>query len=108
MRSYSRVRVRVAVQAHVCVQETCLDLLAGGVRVAVLADGVSSQRAYDRHVALQLMAAAGAAITTTESLVLSMCGSADHPLFKDVSKALMQHNKSQASLERFHPAPWAA
>jgi len=41
------------IEAHVCVQQTCLDLLEQGKDVHVIVDGVSSQQPIDRSVALQ-------------------------------------------------------
>ena len=42
-------------ESHVCVQQTCLDMLERGVNVWIVADGVSSQRPYDREVAIANM-----------------------------------------------------
>ena len=79
------------IEAHVCVQQTALDLLAQGKRCWVVVDGVSSQRAGDRAVALQLMRDAGAYLTTTESLVFGLLGSAAEPDFKAVQKVVMEN-----------------
>ena len=46
--------VLFGIEAHVCVQQTALDLLETGYEVHVLVDGVSSQRALDRAVALKV------------------------------------------------------
>merc|ERR1712039_1003907 len=51
------------VEAHVCVQQTCLDLLENGYQVHIVVDGVSSRRPLDRSVALQRMQTAGAYLT---------------------------------------------
>jgi hypothetical protein len=85
----------------VCVQQTALDLLSQGKSVYVVVDGVSSQRSGDRMVALQLLNTAGAALTTTESLMLGLVGGADHPRFKDLSKLLIEHNKAPTELDTF-------
>ena len=77
------------IEAHVCVQQTALELLAQGKRCWVVVDGVSSQRAGDRAVALQLMRDAGAFLTTTESLIFGLLGGADAPDFKPVQRLLM-------------------
>lgn len=42
------------IESHVCVLQTCLDLLARGFDVHVVADAVSSQRCFDRSVALDV------------------------------------------------------
>lgn len=49
-----RTIVLYGIEAHVCVQQTALDLLETGYDVHVLVDGVSSQRALDRAVALKV------------------------------------------------------
>ena len=45
----------VGLETHVCVQQTCLDLLDEGIDVHIVVDGVSSQRPLDRSVALERM-----------------------------------------------------
>jgi nicotinamidase-related amidase len=49
------------IEAHVCVQQTCLDLLENGKEVHIVADGVSSQQQppYDREIALNRMSQVG-------------------------------------------------
>lgn len=64
----------------------------------IVADGTSSQRAGDRAVAMQWMAGAGAAITTTESLMLMMCRTAEHAAFKPILAELIRHNKRRNRL----------
>ncbi|KAA0153592.1 hypothetical protein FNF27_07611 [Cafeteria roenbergensis] len=84
--------VLFGIEAHVCVQQTALQLLEDGFVVHLVADAVSSQRAADRAAALQLLASQGALVTTTESVMLGLVGGAGHKQFKDVSKRLIQHN----------------
>jgi len=86
--------VLFGIEAHVCVQQTALELLEAGVVVHVVADAVSSQRPSDRATALRMLADAGAMVTSTEAAMLGLVGGADHPKFKDVSKRLIDHNKA--------------
>ncbi|MBI1314438.1 isochorismatase family protein [bacterium] len=82
-----RFKVVVAgIEAHVCVQQTVLDLLAHGFRVYVAADAVSSRSAIDREVALQRMSQCGAVITTAESVLFEWCERAGSDEFKAISK----------------------
>eukprot|EP00397_Hematodinium_sp_SG-2012_P038569 GEMP01041977.1.p1 GENE.GEMP01041977.1~~GEMP01041977.1.p1 ORF type:complete len:214 (+),score=35.61 GEMP01041977.1:66-644(+) len=68
------------IEAHVCIQQTVLDLLENDYQVWVAADGVSSQRAIDREMALVYMKQCGAVISTSEAsfLILSNEKSTQH------------------------------
>lgn len=82
-----RFKVVVAgVEAHICVQQTVLDLLAHGFRVYVVADAVGSRRTLDRDTALQRMALSGAVITTTEAVVFEWCERSGTDEFKAISR----------------------
>mmetsp|Transcript_13153 Transcript_13153/g.19343 ORF Transcript_13153/g.19343 Transcript_13153/m.19343 type:complete len:224 (+) Transcript_13153:52-723(+) len=85
--------VLFGIEAHVCVQQTALDLLEQGHDVHIIADGVSSQQSYDREIALQRMSQAGAWLTTAQSAAFMLMQSADHPNFKAVSKLTVEHMK---------------
>lgn len=61
--------VVAGMEAHVCVQQTVLALLAAGTPVTVVADAVASRRDLDRRVALARMARAGAATTDTAAVL---------------------------------------
>ncbi len=68
------------IEAHVCVTQTALDLLAAGYPVHVPHDATNSRRTADRERALDRLAAAGAVVTSTESALfelLERCGTAD-------------------------------
>ncbi|CAB9503913.1 Isochorismatase domain-containing protein 2 [Seminavis robusta] len=83
----------VGIEAHVCLQQTALDLLEQGKDVHVIVDGVSSQQPLDREIALQRMAAAGAYLTTAQSAAFMLMQSANHDNFKTVSKLTVEHMK---------------
>jgi len=83
----ARFKVVIAgVEAHVCVQQTVLDLLAHGFRVYVAADAVGSRSVVDREFALQRMALSGAVITTTEAVLFEWCERAGSDEFKSISR----------------------
>ena len=85
--------VLVGIETHVCVQQTCLDLLELGKQVHIIVDGVSSQQTIDRSVALQRMQQAGAFLTTAQSATYMLLQSANHVNFKTVSKLTVEHMK---------------
>jgi nicotinamidase-related amidase len=72
----------VGIEAHVCVLQTALDLLAMQLRPVVLADAVGSRRALDYSVALDGLRAAGVTITTVESAIFQLLHEAGTDLFK--------------------------
>eukprot|EP00339_Tiarina_fusa_P015347 CAMPEP_0116996302 /NCGR_PEP_ID=MMETSP0472-20121206/154_1 /TAXON_ID=693140 ORGANISM="Tiarina fusus, Strain LIS" /NCGR_SAMPLE_ID=MMETSP0472 /ASSEMBLY_ACC=CAM_ASM_000603 /LENGTH=212 /DNA_ID=CAMNT_0004694879 /DNA_START=18 /DNA_END=656 /DNA_ORIENTATION=+ len=81
------------IEAHVCVQQTCLDLLEQGKDVHIIVDAASSQQAFDREIALQRMSQAGAFLTTAQSAAFMLMQSAEHANFKAVSKLTVEHMK---------------
>ena len=84
----------VGLEAHVCVLQTALDLLADGFEVFVLTDGVSSRDFADRSAAFRRMEAAGCVLATSEMALFEMLGGADSKGFKAVS-ALVKEAKPQ-------------
>lgn len=84
-KGYSQVVV-CGIEAHVCVQQTVLDLLVNDFQVNIAADATSSRKDNDYNIALDRMRANGAEVTTTESILfelLNVCGTDE---FKAVSK----------------------
>lgn len=94
--------VLFGIEAHVCVQQTCLDLLEEGKEVHLILDGISSQQSYDREIALERMRQAGAFVTTAQSAAFMLMRSADHENFKTVSKLTVEHMKLH---NEFNEAP---
>ena len=75
----------IGIEAHICVQQTVLDLLENGYNVYVIADCVGSRFETDKHYAEKRMRHAGAIITTTESVLFELLKRADHPKRKEIS-----------------------
>ena len=75
----------MGVEAHICVQQTVLDLMGGGYYVYVIADCIGSRFETDRRYAESLMTKAGAVFTTYESVLFEILASADHPKRKEIS-----------------------
>lgn len=74
------------VEAHVCVQQTVIDLTSQGYRCYVPADAVGSRSDVDRRAALERMSAGGAVVTTVESMLFEWCETASAPEFKALSR----------------------
>lgn len=62
--------VLCGIEAHVCVQGTALQALQDGFEVHIVVDGCSSRTMVDRMFAFERMKAAGAWLTTSESVIL--------------------------------------
>ena len=77
------------VEAHVCVQQTVLDLLQDGYNVYVIADCIGSRKELDRLYSEHRMRETGAVLTTMESVLFELLISADNPKRKDISKLVI-------------------
>jgi nicotinamidase-related amidase len=86
--------VLTGIEAHVCVLNTALDLLAGGFQVYLAVDALASRYAIDREIALRRLASAGAILTTAETCAFEWLGGAQHPQFKAVSALVQERMKS--------------
>jgi len=84
------------IEAHVCVQQTVLDLLSMGLEPIVCADAVSSRRARDREVALDRMRQAGAVVTTTEAVLFELCEVSGTPEFKQMLAVVKRIDEARA------------
>lgn len=76
------------IEAHVCVLQTVIDLLAQGYQVFVPADSVASRGDLDRQIALDRMSGCGATIVTTESALFEWCEASGTPQFKEISRMI--------------------
>lgn len=72
------------IEAHVCVSQTCLDLLGEGFRVFIAADAVSSRTQENYRFGLGRMGAAGAVIVSTEMALFELLERAGTEEFKQV------------------------
>lgn len=72
-------------EAHICVLQTALDLLAAGKQVFVVEDAVVSRKPTNQANALARLRQAGCIITNTESVIFEWLGNAKHPHFKALS-----------------------
>jgi nicotinamidase-related amidase len=87
IRASGRHQIIIAgIEAHVCVYQTVLDLLAEKYDVHVVADAVSSRTARNREIALARMASEGARLTSTEMALFELTVNAGSDEFRAISK----------------------
>ena len=73
-------------ETHVCVLQTCLDLLETGYEVHLVSDAVCSRTKENFRTAVEMMRDAGAVITSTETLLFQLVERAGTDEFKAVSR----------------------
>ena len=76
------------IEAHVCVLQTVVDLVASGYKPVVVSDCVSSRNAEDKRIALERMRDEGAMITTCESILFELTREAGTDEFKAISRLI--------------------
>jgi nicotinamidase-related amidase len=70
VQSFNRKKiVAVGMETHVCVLQTCLDLIEAGFQVHLVADAVASRANENRNIAIDILRQAGAVITSTEIVI---------------------------------------
>ncbi len=72
------------IEAHVCVNQTVLDLVGEGVETHVASDAVGSRTADNRELGLHKMERAGAVLTSVETALFELLRGSDAPEFKRV------------------------
>jgi nicotinamidase-related amidase len=84
-----RQAIVCGIEAHVCVSQTVLDLLAEGLEVHVPADAVASRHPSDYELGLRRMDDAGAQLGSVESVLFELLERAGTPEFKAVQKLII-------------------
>jgi len=72
------------IEAHVCVNQTVLDLIDSGVEVHVASDAVGSRSEADREIALRKAEQAGAVLTSVEMALFELLRGSDAAEFKQL------------------------
>lgn len=83
--------VVVGLEAHVCVRQTVLSLLAAGRNVHVPVDAVGSHTELHRDTALTALSQAGARLSSVEQVLFDWLQVAGTPEFKEVQGLLKRH-----------------
>ncbi|MEB0011687.1 isochorismatase family protein [Glaciimonas sp. Gout2] len=71
-------------EAHICMLQTALGLLAHGFVVRVVVDAVGSRRESDRDAALARLQQAGAQLVTVEMVAYEWVRDSEHPAFRQL------------------------
>jgi nicotinamidase-related amidase len=72
------------IEAHVCVSQTCLDLLDKGFRVFVVVDAMSSRTTENHFIAIERMRDAGGIVVSTEMVLFELLEKAGTDEFKQI------------------------
>ncbi len=84
-RDHSQI-ILAGMEAHICVLQTAMSLVAAGKQVFVVEDAIISRDPVNKANALARMRDAGCIITNTESVLFEWLGNANHEAFKAISK----------------------
>jgi isochorismate hydrolase len=80
--------ILVGMETHVCVLQTCIDLLQNGYFVHVVSDAICSRTKQNYKTAIEYMRDAGAVITCTETVLFQLLVKAGSEEFKTISKRI--------------------
>ena len=73
------------IEAHICVQQTVLELLDAGYNVYLIVDCISSRSEEDKLWSITRMGEAGAVITTYEAVLYELLRDSKAEGFKEIS-----------------------
>lgn len=73
------------IETHVCVLQTCLDLIEEGFTPVLVSDCVSSRTEFNNIMAIERLVQAGVIPTTYESLLFELTIHSKHEVFKKIS-----------------------
>lgn len=76
--------VLVGVETHICIYQTAMGLLAKGMDVWIVSDGVSSRKIEDHREGLSRLRSVGGAVGPSEMLIYELLGKAGTAEFKQI------------------------
>lgn len=80
--------ILIGLEAHVCVENTAIDLRKDGYEVHTVADCCTSRTQEDRLLALERMKSIGCHISTSETVIFKLLKDAKHKEFKNVQSLI--------------------
>jgi len=76
------------IETHICILQSCLDLIDAGFQIYLLSDAVGSRNSNDHEMALMRMVAEGIKISTVEAAIFEMCKTSENVNFKNISEII--------------------
>jgi nicotinamidase-related amidase len=80
--------VLTGMETHICVLQTCIGLLRGGINVHVVQDSICSRTKENWKIGIEFMREAGAVVTCTETVLFQLLKVAGTDEFKAISKRI--------------------
>ncbi len=80
--------ILTGMETHICVLQTCLGLLQGGMHVHVVQDAICSRTKENWKAGIEFMREAGAVITCTETALFQLLKVAGTEEFKKISQRI--------------------
>ncbi|MGQ3889009.1 hydrolase [Legionella sp. CNM-1927-20] len=82
--------ILIGIEAHVCVLQTALNLVAEDYEVFIVVDAVGSRKMLDKKYALKRMQQLGVTLLTSEMVFFEWLEQAGTPLFKALSTTYLK------------------
>lgn len=80
--------ILMGMETHICVLQTCIGLLKGGLNVHLVQDAVCSRTKDNWKMGVQFMRDAGSVVTCTETVLFQLLKVAGTEEFKKISKRI--------------------
>ena len=80
--------VLYGIEAHVCMRQTCFDLLENDFGVHLVVDTCSSMNLHDRNIGIKSMENAGANLISFQAVLFELMRDFNHPKFKGLMPIL--------------------
>jgi nicotinamidase-related amidase len=84
------------VEAHVCVNQTVLDLIDDGIEVHVAIDAIGSRFPESKQIGIEKARRAGAVITNVETALFELVGRAGTDEFKEIQRVVLDYAPNPA------------
>ena len=80
--------VLTGMETHICVLQTCIGLLKGGINVHVVQDAICSRTKENWKIGMEFMREAGGVVTCTETVMFQLLKVAGTEEFKAMSRRI--------------------